>query len=45
MMNFMTGSLLGIVFFLVLISIPSQSFGQNVDDKIFPDWVKQATEI
>ena len=45
MMNIISNSLLGIIFLLVLISIPSQSFGQNIDEKIFPDWVKQATEI
>lgn len=45
MINFKTISLSGMIFFLVLISIPIQTFGQNVDEKIFPDWVKQATEI
>jgi len=45
MMNFKTNSLLGIIFFLILISFQSPVFGQNMEDQIFPDWIKQSTSV
>lgn len=45
MMNLKTNSLLGITFFFVLLSFQGQAFGQTVEEKIFPDWVRQGTEI
>ena len=45
MMNLKTNSLLGITFFFVLFSFQGQAFGQTVEEKIFPDWVRQGTEI
>lgn len=44
-MNFKTSSLLGITSILVLLSFQGQAFGQNMDEKIFPDWIKQSTNI
>ena len=45
MMNFKTNSLLGITIFLILISISNPVFGQNVEEKIFPDWIRQSTSV
>jgi hypothetical protein len=44
-MNFKINSLLGITIFLILISFQSQAFGQNVEQKVFPEWVRQSTLI
>ncbi len=43
-MNLRTVSLLGIAVFLMMIS-SSQAFGENLEPKVFPDWVKQATSF
>jgi len=45
MMNLKTKLLLGITFSFILVSFQGQAFGQNVEEKIFPDWVRQGTEI
>lgn len=44
-MNSNTSTLLGILFLLVLISIQNQAFGEHSGEKIFPDWVRQSTEL
>ena len=44
-MNFKTSSLLGITVFLVLLSFQSKVFGENMEEKIFPDWIRQSTSL
>lgn len=44
-MNFKTSSLLGIIILLVLLSFQGPVFGQNMDEKIIPDWIRQSTSI
>jgi hypothetical protein len=44
-MNFNSILLLGIPFFFVLFLFQGQAFGQNVEENVFPDWVRQGTEI
>lgn len=44
-MNFNSILLLGIVFFFVLFLFQGQAFGQNIEENVFPDWVRQGIEI
>ncbi len=44
-MNFNPLLLLGITFFFILFLFQGQAFGQNVEENVFPDWVRQGTEI
>ena len=45
MKNFKTYSVMGLTIFLLLLSFQNQVFAQDIQENIFPDWVKQATII
>ena len=45
MKNFKIHSIVGLSIFLLLVSFQNQVFAQDVQEDIFPDWVKQATII
>ena len=44
-MNLKNSLFLGISTLFVLLSFQGLAFGENIEEKIFPTWVKQATEI
>ncbi|MGY5150004.1 MAG: hypothetical protein ACW9W3_08055 [Candidatus Nitrosopumilus sp. bin_68KS] len=44
-MNSKTNPFLGIFFLLILVSIHNQAFGEHPEEKLFPDWVRQSTEL
>lgn len=45
MKNFKIHAVMGFSIFLLLISSQNQVFGQDVEENIFPDWIKQSTII
>ena len=45
MKNFKIHSIVGLSIFLLLIFFQNQVFAQDMEENIFPDWIKQATVI